>query len=120
MKRIPALLALCLLGGCASGTLYEWGSYSQDLLVYAKNPQGAKEFSERLRRNITAAERKGKVPPGMYAELGYVMVELGDDREAIQWFQKEQDKWPESASLMSGIIKRLSRPVGDSVGGAKE
>ena len=54
MKRIHVLLVVAMLGGCASGGLYEWGSYSQDLLVYAKNPQGAKEFAERLAANLRA------------------------------------------------------------------
>jgi len=114
MKKTIAVLLVVLLSGCAQKSLYEWGSYSQDLLVYAKNPQASKDFAEKLRKNLQRAERVGRVPPGMYAEMGYVMVEVGDDREAVTWFEKERAKWPESATLMSGLIRRLSAPLPSS------
>lgn len=113
MPRLFILAAaMFALAGCAQRPIYEWGSYSQSLLDYAKNPQETRQFADRLRKDIDKAERTRRVPPGMYAELGFVLVEMGEDREAITWFAKERERWPESAVLMTRLIDRLSGAPG--------
>jgi len=47
------------------------------------------------------------VPPGLYAEYGYALLELGDEQAALAYFAKEQETWPESAYLMTKVISRL-------------
>jgi hypothetical protein len=50
----------------------------------------------------------------MYAEYGYALYEQGKITEAVVYFQKESDKWPESKVFMSKVIaiaqKRAKKP----------
>ena len=118
------------LAGCASApqTLYTWGSYQRDLLKYSKNPTETKQFSQALLVDIQKAEAGRGVPPGLYAEYGYTLLDLGDVPGASVYFAKERDRWPESAELMNRLIARVNRsasapeegghPVGAVNGGA--
>jgi len=88
--------------------MYSWGSYSGSLLNYYKNPQEVEEFSTKLRETIDKAEAAGgKVPPGVYAEYGYTLLEQGDEDGAAFWFSKESEAWPESAYLMQSVTSRM-------------
>lgn len=106
---LVALLVVPLMG-CGGGPrpLYEWGGYQRDLLNYAKNPGETRTFADRLQVDITKAEARNKVPPGLYAEYGYALVTLGDVPAALAAFDKERTMWPESAPLMNKIMSRLS------------
>jgi|JI10StandDraft_1071094.scaffolds.fasta_scaffold312693_3 hypothetical protein len=109
MKRLVLMSAL-FLGACSTPkTMYDWGNYSSALLVYSQNPQATKAFADKLAVDIEKAEAKNRVPPGMYAEYGYAMLELNQDQQALAYFAKERDKWPESAMLMNGLIARVNR-----------
>jgi hypothetical protein len=44
------------------------------------------------------------VPPGIYAEYGFVMYEEGNNQQAVFYYQKEADKWPESRAFMTKLI----------------
>lgn len=107
--RIIGIAALMSLGACAQQTtLYEWGSYSPSLRSYYKKPAELAEFSGKLQESLAKAEAAGKVPPGLYAEYGYVQLEMGNQGEALNYFAKERDRWPESAPFMTKLITRLS------------
>jgi hypothetical protein len=62
-----------------------------------------------LREVISEGEISGKVPPGVYAELGYLLYEKGSSVEAIIYFQKEYDKWSESQPLMVKMINNAKK-----------
>ena len=111
MKRGILVGALALaLGACASNqSMYEWGSYQHDLLSYSKNPTEGKKFSAALAVNLEKAEAAHKVPPGMYAEYGYTLLDAGDAKGAVVYFGKERDRWPESVTLMNKVIDRLNK-----------
>lgn len=91
--------------------MYSWGGYSAELLDYYKNPGEGAKFAERLEKDIENAEKKDRVPPGLYAEYGYMMLELGEVNTAVIFFTKEKDKWPESAHLMDTVIGQLAKVV---------
>jgi hypothetical protein len=99
------LTGLSACGG--QQALYSWNGYDRELLSYYKNPAGLEQFAEKLLEDIEAAELDGRIPPGLYAEYGYAMLELGDARTAVVYFQKERDLWPEAAYLMGAVITRL-------------
>jgi hypothetical protein len=111
MKTKMALVGLMTaLAACASPApqpMYAWGSYSPALLSYYKKPGELAQFAEHLQVSLAVAEAANKVPPGLYAEVGYVMLEMGKRDEAITFFGKERDRWPESGALMTKLITRL-------------
>lgn len=109
-RAMPAAFALLiLLGGCAQNqSLYDWGSYQPGLLLQAKGAETPEQFAQRLQETITRAEATDRVPPGLYAEYGFVLLELGRGAQAAPWFQKEWEKWPESRILMALLLDRAS------------
>jgi hypothetical protein len=106
MKRIYiiaiVMLAICL-SGCATKK-YAWNNYDGALYQHYKNPTEEDAFIAKLKEIISDGEVSGKVPPGIYAEYGYVLYEKGQNDEAIKYFQKESDKWPESRTFMAKMI----------------
>jgi hypothetical protein len=84
--------------------MYTWKNYDDKLYQYYKNPSENAKFAEKLKETIVEAEGAGKIPPGIYAEYGYVLYEQGNFVEAAEYFQKEHDKWPESQVFMSKMI----------------
>ncbi|KLN60372.1 hypothetical protein WH96_11495 [Kiloniella spongiae] len=100
-----AALTAALLSGCMVQDKYHWGSYEQDLLTYYRDSDKGTILVENLSETITKGEEKGLVPPGIYAEYGYLLLESGNAKDSILYFKKERDAWPESATLMQAMIK---------------
>ncbi len=107
-KFILAACAALMLTACADqNSTYRWAGYSGYLLDYYKDPQEKSKFAERLAESVNKAEAENRVPPGMYAEYGYMLLELDRSKEAVVYFAKERQKWPESTYLMTKLIDRL-------------
>ena len=105
-------LSLCFLSvaGCSGHRLYDWGGYDSYLYSYYENPQAAESFRKALETHISRLESMGRTPPpGLYAELGTLYLERGDTRQAIAFYEKEQQAWPESQHLMASLIANLSK-----------
>jgi hypothetical protein len=116
MKRIALWLALlsfsALLLGCAAKPLYYWGSYEKSLYAYKKEPteDTRKDHIETLQDIIKVSQEEGtRVPPGVYAEYGYIMLQTGKKAEAMKYFDLEQKTYPESA-LMVNRLNSLAQP----------
>ncbi len=126
--RLLAAAALAAaLSACAPRTQYHWGSYDTALYHQYKNPQDREQFIESLKTTILEAEQLGqKVPPGICAEYGYALYEEGQAAEALPWFQREKQTWPESTVLMDKMIRNAQRrvsqppPAGKGPAGAVE
>jgi hypothetical protein len=110
------VLSKCLLGtallvlasGCAS-TRYDWNNYDSLLYKHYRNPANVEEFTEKLQKAVLAAEQAQRVPPGLYAEYGYLLYERGSYQLAIDYFRKEKQLWPESRVLMEKMINNASK-----------
>lgn len=91
--------------GCGgANTRYAWHNYDAELYEHYKDPAEKEVFIQNLKEIVETAEAEGKVPPGVYAEYGFLLQEKGDLSQAIRYFQKEADKWPESKFLMAKMI----------------
>ena len=101
------ILLAITFSGCTQ-TKYQWGNYEGNLLNYYKGNQTPAEhqkFMEQIGKLIERGELGPKpVPPGIYAEYGYGLFKLGKNAEAIQYFEKEKNTWPESVPLMERLI----------------
>lgn len=107
MRKWPLLLFTILLiplAGCATEQ-YKWGNYETALYQYYKNPGDLDGFAEELTEMIEKGEPEDRVPPGVYAEYGYVLYVQEKNEEAISYFKKEKNKWPESKHLMDIMIE---------------
>jgi hypothetical protein len=66
-----------------------------------------------MKKIVTETEAEGgKMPPGVYAEYGYALVEDGRFGESVTYFQKEKETWPESAVIMDKMARNVARLKG--------
>lgn len=122
-KVIPCFLVLAgLLGACESGDGYYWGQYEPRLYAYYEDPDALGPLVEDLESTIARGEEKQRVPPGLYAEYGYLLLVKRRNEEAIAYFNKEKTAWPEATVLMDKMIAfadstRAQATSGNSDGG---
>jgi hypothetical protein len=119
--RSRLILAISLLGtvlpGCVttSHQKYDWGKYDPALYGYYKDATKVGELSASLEAIIKAAEsNQAVVPPGIYAEYGYLQLQAGNNSQAIDLFKQEEARWPESKVFMDRMIKVASVPAASS------
>lgn len=99
--------------GCRPPSMYYWGGYDQALYNHYRNPQDRVAYVESLRTIIAEADQRGlRAPPGISAEYGYALYEEGRPQEAVPWFQRERDQWPESRMLMEKMIRNAQQRAG--------
>jgi hypothetical protein len=104
--RIGAVLAALWLVSCAPQTTYDWGDYSQSMYDYYRDENLEGAYLAALQGVIAKNEGAGKrVPPGIYAEYGYMLMSAGRVAEASSYFEKEKRTWPESGQFMDTMIK---------------
>ncbi|MBP6008882.1 MAG: DUF4810 domain-containing protein [Rhodoferax sp.] len=118
MKVFPIALLCVLMTGCATRTdLYQWGGYDAMLYQSYKTPEKAVEFRQGLELHITKMEASNqKVAPGLYAELGTLYLQSGDNTKAVSMYKKERDAWPESSGLMDSLITNVAKRSNDKSG----
>lgn len=113
-RYVQPLLALVLgaaiavsVSGCAPKPIYSWGEYEKSLVAsYVTQDEAAARSS--LELTIDAASRQGgRVPPGVYAEYGFLLYKSGQREGAIQAFQQEAALFPEAKPLMDRLIAKL-------------
>lgn len=115
---IPLALGAALLSSaCAPRTIYNWNGYDDRLYRHYKNPTDRQTWVESLKTTILESENEGlKPPPGIYAEYGFALFEEGRAKDAVVYFQKERDQWPESRFLMEKMIRNAESRAGAGPG----
>ena len=112
MKRNFCLFVVFLtsifFAGCMPQKMYHYGNYSQTLYSLEKNQseEALINHKQELEKVISESEvRNLPVPPGIYAELGYINLKANNSQEAIRLFQTESQLYPESKHLMDRLIQ---------------
>jgi hypothetical protein len=105
-----------LLAGCVTNhQRYGWGSYDPSLYAYYKDPTKEAALAESLAAIISTADSNhALVPPGIYAEYGYLQLQEGKNLAAVGLFKQEESHWPESKVFMDRMIKVASTPTAKS------
>jgi hypothetical protein len=99
---------ILFLTGCVTQhpSRYTWGDYDGSLYAYYKNPAKSTAYMEALSKIVSEAGASQKtIAPGLYAEYGYMLLQQKKTDEAIVYFNKEKQTWPESGYFMDGMIK---------------
>jgi len=101
--------ALIFLMGCStSKDLYKWHDYDSNLFKYYQKPETAEAFRAEMETAVQEVEKsKGKIAPGLCAEIGTLYLQKGDRASAVTWYKKERDIWPDSAAFMGALITNL-------------
>ncbi len=104
---VVLLTGICF-AGCAPQRMYYFGNYSQTLYSLEKNQteEALINHKQELEKIISESEARNlPVPPGIYAELGYINLKTNNSQEAIMLFQTESQLYPESKHLMDRLIQ---------------
>lgn len=107
LKIIIALFAGLIFVGCAGKGyfLYNLNSdYQTSLYNYEKDGDHAKmlQFLDKV-----IADNPKRVPPGIYAQYGYILSKQGESQKAVLYFQKEMELYPESRVFMKRLIEKI-------------
>ncbi len=112
LKKATKILAVMtfsiLVTACGQKTLYTWKGYDYALLKHYKDSSSTAELAESLKKIIEKSEAKKQVPPGIYAEYAYALYDSGNVEDALIYFNKERQLWPESEPFMTDVINRIS------------
>ena len=110
---VAVITAMLAVSSCTTTkTLYSWYDYEDATYQYHKR------LTEELQvkvleqyKKITEKQRgvRGVVPPGMYAEYGYLLYKTGKKDEGLAFLKKEVELYPESDTYISRIIKQLEK-----------
>jgi hypothetical protein len=105
MKRSILLFVFVgLLAGCVTQKpLYYWGNYSSSLYKYKKAPteENLKAHQAVLLKIIDESNKLNlRVPPGVCCEYGYLLLKVGKEAEAMQYFDLEEKTYPESKPFL--------------------
>jgi hypothetical protein len=103
-----AALAALSVAACATPSRFEWGNYENSLYVYYKKPDARENYRKSLVDAIERGEESQRVAPGLYAELGFLSLEDGNNAEAVAGFEKEMAAFPESRPFLSSIVSRIT------------
>ena len=93
--------------------LYYYGDYSEQYYQSKKELSNASQLQ--LQQSIAEAiqnapqSTSGRVAPGLYANLGYLNLKMGNNKEAIENFEQEKALYPESAKFMNRMIQKIQK-----------
>ncbi|WP_422381332.1 DUF4810 domain-containing protein [Marinicellulosiphila megalodicopiae] len=105
------MIGLCiLLSSCASqSSLYHWGNYESllyDMYVKPDKATPVKQI-EIITKDIRFAQKQQKkMAPGIYAHLGMLYAQVGDEQGAVAALKMEKTLYPESQVMIDGLISR--------------
>ena len=112
IRKLVFMLCLPLMAlSCTTqSTLYSWGSYQEASYQYMKSNTD-QDLDKLLVRYqyIIDNQKKGRkvVPPGIYADYGFLLVKKGRVEEGLKLMKMEVALYPESAVFVGRIIKRI-------------
>jgi hypothetical protein len=111
-SALAVLLCASLLAGCAGTptTPFDTGAYSRSLLRARQDPspRNLDRHAAILIRTIDESKAKNnRVPPGIYAEYGYLLWQRGQKAEAEVQFHLETTTYPEAGAFITLALQIL-------------
>tara|TARA_Y100001956_G_C4124544_1_gene189341 strand:- start:2954 stop:3313 length:360 start_codon:yes stop_codon:yes gene_type:complete len=107
---LALLNSFVILMGCESTqSLYYHGNYNQALYNHFKGnvkplPEQIAEFEYLIQKAKTQSKQ---VAPGIYAHLGYLYLQLGNDKKGLHYLQLEKRYFPESQAYINFLEKKV-------------
>lgn len=102
-----------LLASCSAPTnLYSWYNYEDVTYKYSKLKTD--ELKNKVYQQYDKMEKKQVglrkvVPPGFYAEYGFMLCKDGKTEEGLTYLKQEIALYPESEVFIGGMIKNLEK-----------
>jgi len=114
MKKIIIIsISVMLLTACSvQKPLYSWGNYQNSSYNYLKNNDD-KSIQELIKAYQTIIEKqkgtRGVVPPGIYADYGFLLLQANKTTAGKAMLQKEIALYPESKVFIDRILKMTEK-----------
>lgn len=110
MKKIILILTVAILAvSCtAPKQLYSWEKYESASYNYIKNSdeESLTTLLENYKKIISEQTGIRKaVPPGIYADYGFILMKKGNVTEGKDMLAKEIELYPESKIFIERILK---------------
>ncbi len=111
---VTVVLAFLFLAGCKSSeeSIFYWGDYSETLydLKHEPNDSTLATHQSQLFLIISTAPEEGKkIPPGVCAEYGYLLLKNGSKEEGVKYLDQEVSLYPESETFIKRLKHEYSR-----------
>ncbi len=112
-KNIILMIPIMFLASCTTQkSLYTWGHYDTTSYNYLKNAdeksiQAITEDYQRIIENQKGT--RGVVPPGIYADYGFLLLQEGKKEEGKEMLMKEIALYPESKIFVERILKMIEK-----------
>lgn len=112
-KIIYTFFSAVLLTSCtANQNLYSWSNYEDASYTHLKNStdESARELIKNYQKIIE--KQKGtrqSVPPGIYADYGFILLQMNKTEEGKTMLQKEIESYPESKIFIDRILNMLEQ-----------
>ncbi len=109
------IVSVCtlLLAACSTTqTLYSWYDYEDITYQYSKKSTEELQVKvlEQYQKMVqTPRGMRAVVPPGLYAEYGFLLCKTGKMKEGLSFLKEEVKLYPESEKYISRIIKQLEQ-----------
>lgn len=112
-KTLLFISIIILVSSCTvQQPLYSWSKYEATSYNYLKNSD--EKSTQALIENYKSIIEKqtgtrNVVPPGIYADYGYILLQTGKTEEGKALLMKEVELYPESKIFIDRILKMLER-----------
>jgi hypothetical protein len=104
------VLVTIFLSGCqTTKPMYEYEDYAESFYSLKKEAgaESAAQWKSSLESIIEESKVKAvRVPPGVYANLGYIQLKANNSESAITFFEQEKKVYPEAATFMDNLIQK--------------
>jgi hypothetical protein len=110
---LTAFLGLVLMASCTTQQpLYSWGNYNTTSYNYLKKQN--EEATEALIKSYQSIiDKQGgsraTVPPGVYADYGFILITANRIEEGKAMLQKEVELYPEAKPFIDNFFKMLGQ-----------
>lgn len=110
-KYFGILIFVLMLSSCSTTSpLYTWGHYETTSYNYLKNSdeESIKKLIESYKEIIDMQNgSRHAVPPGIFADYGFVLLQEGKTKEGKELLLKEEALYPESKVFIDRILKMI-------------
>jgi len=111
-KIILVAFSICALYSCTTQKLYSWSNYETTSYNYLKatNDKTSADLVKSYEDIIKKQNGSRKVvPPGIYADYGFLLLQMNKPTEGKTMLIKEIELYPESKVFIDRILKKLEK-----------
>jgi hypothetical protein len=115
LRFIIVLCAAVAIVGCSTSSPFYWGDHAATDYAYRLKSDSAtvKAHIVELKRIIdVASSYQKRIPPGVAAEYGFLLITQRGDSTGWRYLRRERDMFPESKPFIERLEQDLRKEGG--------